>query len=76
MSRRKSNALEAMEIKKIARDLGIDVNDLSLKPNEKDLASVDTPARRNIKSSQLQALVYPDDDLDKSLNSSMTTRFL
>lgn len=75
-SRRKSSALEAMEIKKIARDLGIDMQDLSLKPGVRDLAQVNTPARRNIKSSQLQVLVYPESDLDNSLNSDMTNRFL
>ena len=43
------------EQKKIARDLGIDFNDLSLKPSEKDWKSLATPSRREIRSTQLQA---------------------
>ena len=41
------------ERKRIARELGIDLEDLSLRPNERDLAKVNTPARAHIKSTQL-----------------------
>ena len=52
------------ERKRIARELGIDLDDLSLRPNERDLAKVNTPARAHIKSTQLQAMVYPESDLE------------
>ena len=41
------------EKRRIARELGIDINDLSLLPNENDILLLNTPARRNIKFSQL-----------------------
>ena len=46
-------ALNKAEQKRIARELGIDIDDLSLKPNERDMQLLTTPARRNIKSSQI-----------------------
>ena len=49
------------EKRRIARELGIDINDLSLLPNENDILLLNTPARRNIKFSQLQAYAYPED---------------
>ena len=55
-------ATSKAEKRRIARELGIDINDLSLLPNENDILLLDTPARHGIKFSQIQALAYPDDD--------------
>ena len=55
-------ATSKTEKRRIARELGIDINDLSLLPNENDILLLDTPARKNIKFSRLQAYAYPEDD--------------
>ena len=56
----KGSAVSQAEKRRIARELGIDINDLSLLPNEKDILLLDTPARRQVRFSQLQAYAYPD----------------
>ena len=43
------------EKRRIARELGIDINDLSLLPNENDILLLNTPARKGINFSRLQA---------------------
>ena len=48
-------ATSKTEKRRIARELGIDINDLSLLPNENDILLLDTPARKNIEFSRLQA---------------------
>ena len=55
-------AASKTEKRRIARELGIDINDLSLLPNENDILLLNTPARQNIKVSRLQAYAYPEDD--------------
>ena len=55
-------ATNKTEKRRIARELGIDINDLSLLPNENDILLLDTPARQNIKFSRLQAYAYPEED--------------
>ena len=62
---------EKAEQRRIARELGIDLNDLSLQPSNKDMSKLSTPQRRQIQSSKLQAAVYPDSDLEDHNNSSM-----
>ena len=63
-------AISKAEKRRIARELEIDINDLSLLPNEKDILLLNTPARKQIRLSQLQAYAYPDDLEQRDLNES------
>ena len=58
------------EQRRIAHELGIDFEDLSLMPSQKDLRELSTPARREIKSSNLQAVVWNDMELEGDNNTS------
>ena len=56
--------MEDEEQRRIAEELGIDVEDLTLKPTAKDLNAF--PANEaSMKSAQLQAQAYPDSDADQ-----------
>ena len=56
-------AAQKAEQRKIAKELGIDPSDLSLKPKEKDMGQ-DPRSKQQRLASQLQAKLYPDSDLD------------
>lgn len=58
------DAVERAEQRRIARELGIEPSNLSLMPSREELAKIETPSRRHIKSAQLQALLYPESDLE------------
>ena len=68
--------LSKLEQKRIARELGIKLEDLSLKPTQKDLKQVTTPARKDINSCRLQAIVYPESDLDNESMENSLNKFL
>ena len=44
---------EAAEKRRIAKELGIDENDLSLRPSKQDLDIMPSPAQRNIRNTRL-----------------------
>ena len=46
-------ALDAAEKRRIAEELGIDEDDLGLTPSKQDLASMPSPAVRNLRSTRL-----------------------
>ena len=70
MEKNAHESLSKQEQKRIARELGISIEDLSLQPTKKDLIQVNTPARKDINSCRLQAIVYPESDLDNESSTS------
>ena len=61
---------EEAEKYRIAQDLGIDINNLSLKPTKADMAFVDTPTRKNMRSTILQAIAFGDQESSDSDSES------
>ena len=54
---------DSEEQRRIAEELGIDVEELTLKPTSQDLKAL-PPDKKSIQQSQLQAKAYPDSDHD------------